>query len=32
MTYFLAAILLSIIALVMLGEYLASIIKAVFND
>lgn len=29
---FLAAILLSIIGLVMLGEYLASIIKAVFND
>jgi phosphonate transport system permease protein len=29
---FLAAILLSIIALVMLGEYLASIVKAVFND
>jgi phosphonate transport system permease protein len=29
---FLAAILISIIALVMLGEYLASIVKAVFND
>jgi phosphonate transport system permease protein len=29
---FLAAILISIIVLVMLGEYLASIVKAVFND
>ena len=29
---FLAAILISIIILVMLGEYLASIVKAVFND
>ncbi|GFM35998.1 phosphonate ABC transporter, permease protein PhnE [Desulfovibrio psychrotolerans] len=29
---FLAAILISIIALVMLGEYLASVVKAVFND
>jgi phosphonate transport system permease protein len=29
---FLAAILISIIALVMLGEYIASIVKAVFND
>ncbi len=29
---FLAAILISIIALVMLGEYLASLVKAVFND